>query len=81
MKVCLTLFEVATGERIAMIPRVAGTNRVMIYDLTTCIDATCTRAWIDTFRIDACLSLAAIRADNTFWPTIRWRSNVAVYAG
>lgn len=57
-----------------------STSWCMIYNCTTCIQAT--RSWtrISTFLLNACLICYAIRINRAFWSAIRWNSDIIVHA-
>ena len=70
-------FNLTSDERIAGVTRRTCTNRVMISDLTNCIDSTSTRTRIYTFLVIAGFVLWTFWACDTFWSTSRRSTNIS----
>jgi hypothetical protein len=62
----LTFFLETSGERITSEARATATDRVVIHNLTTSIDATSARTRVHTLLVDTCFVLRAFCAHNTF---------------
>lgn len=76
----LTIFFEASYERISDEIWKAATDWTMVNNLTFCVNATSSRARIYTLLIFTSFALNTVGANNTFWSTSRWTSNIGYNA-
>lgn len=65
-----TCYKGIAGETL-----ITTANRTMINNFTSCVDATNSGAWINTFTIFASTIYGAIGTDSTLRTTVRWGSD------
>lgn len=74
---CILYFHSGTSnESISFVAWITGTVRAVMVYSTLCIFSTNTDTRVDTFLFDAGLVKWTFRADQTFWPAVRWITNI-----
>lgn len=76
----LTLFQIATDKGITKVAGIARADGIVVYDLATCIESTCTRARIDTLGVNTSQGLTAIRANHALGSAVRGGSDETTLA-
>lgn len=73
--------RLTTNEWITRVTRRTTAYGIMINYATFSCDTTCAWTWISALLIWTSFVLLAVRADNAFWSTRWWASNIARYTG